>query len=206
MARLLFGLLAVVAVLTAVAVWWPQPLPAAAPVQAPESPKLTAPPEAIEAQWAAIPTRAVPASLSRTVVFSPGLPEPAKDGLAPIMKPWLADAWLTHQNMHAPDEPDHRDWSVDVSSAAASLSGTRWDAVFIQVSGLGLCGSGGCMTEILHRTGQGWTGVGSLFGCDKIELLTTKTQGLRDIRYADCPSQREYVFRFDGREYVDSSL
>jgi hypothetical protein len=49
----------------------------------------------------------------------------------------------------------------------------------------------------------GWTEVGSLFGCAKIELLTSRTHGLQDIPYADCPSQREYVFRFDGREYVD---
>ena len=198
-----YGVLAVGAVLSAVAVWWPQPLPTPAAVQAPESLKLTAPPEAIEAQWAAIPTRALQASLSRTVVFSQGLPEPAKDGLAPIIKPWLADAWLVHQSMHAPNEPHHSDWSVDVSSAAASLSGTRWDAVLVQLNGPGLCGSGGCTTQILHRTDQGWAEVGSLFGCAKIELLSTKTQGLRDIRYADCPSQREYVFRFDGRGYVD---
>jgi hypothetical protein len=145
----------------------------------------------------------MPKVLSRSVVVSPGLPEPAKDGLAPIMKPWLAEAWLVHQSMHAPDEPHPSDWSVDVSSAAASLSGTRWDAVFVQLNGPGLCGSGGCTTQILHRSDQGWTEVGSLFGCDKIELLSTKTQGLRDIRYADCPSQRAYVFRFDGRGYVD---
>lgn len=44
---------------------------------------------------------------------------------------------------------------------------------------------------------------GCLFGCDKIERLTTQTQGLHDIRYADCPSKREYVFRFDGRGYVE---
>jgi hypothetical protein len=160
-------------------------------------------PETVDAQWAAIPTRALPASLSRTIVVSPGLPDPAKDGLAPIIKPWLADAWLTHQSMVEMNGFANSELSVDVSSAAASLSGTRWDAVFIQVSGLGLCGSGGCMTEILHRTDQGWTEVGSLFGCAKIELLTTRTHGLQDIRYTDCPSQREYVFRFDGREYVD---
>jgi hypothetical protein len=95
------------------------------------------------------------------------------------------------------------EWSVSLSSAAASLSGNTWDAVFITFEAPGLCGSGGCTTHILHRTDPGWTEVGSLFGCDKIELLSTKTQGLRDIRYADCPSKREYVFRFDGRGYVD---
>jgi len=35
--------------------------------------------------------------------------------------------------------------------------------------------------------------VGSLFGCDKIELLNTRTDGLQDIRYTDCLSQRVYV-------------
>jgi len=198
-----YGVLAVGAVLSAVAVWWPQPLPTPAAVQVPAAPKLSAPPEAVDAQWAAIPTHPMPKVLSRTVVLLPGLPAPGKESMAGAVKPWLADAWLTHQSMHAPDEPDHSDWSVDVSSGAASLSGTRWDAVLVQLNGPGLCGSGGCTTQILHRSDQGWTEVGSLFGCDKIELLSTKTQGLRDIRYADCPSNQEYVYRFDGRGYVD---
>lgn len=54
--------------------------------------------------------------------------------------------------------------------------------MFVQLNRPCLCGSGGCTTHILHRTDPGWTEVGSMFGCDKIELLTTKTQGLRDIR------------------------
>jgi len=200
---LVYGVLAVGAVLTAVAVWWPQALPTPAAVQVPVAPKLSAPPEAIEAQWAAIPTRALQASLSRTVVLLPGLPAPGKDSMAGVVKPWLADAWLTHQSVVELHGFTNAEWSVDVSSAAASLSGNSWDAVFVELHGLGLCGSGGCTTQILHRSDQGWTEVGSLFGCDKIELLTTQTHGLRDIRYADCPSQREYVYRFDGRGYVD---
>jgi hypothetical protein len=200
---LAYGVLAVGAVLTAVAVWWPQPLPTPAAVPVPAAPKLSAPPEAVDAQWAAIPTHPMPKVLSRTVVVSPGLPAPAKDGLAPIIKPWLADAWLTHQSVVEMNGFANSEWSVNLSSAAASLNGTTWDAVFIAFDAPGLCGSGGCTTHILHRTDQGWAEVGSLFGCDKIELLSTKTQGLRDIRYADCPSQQEYVFRFDGRGYVE---
>lgn len=198
-----WGLAVTVAVLSAAAFWWPQPVPTPAAVPVPAAPKLSAPPEAIDAQWAAIPTHPMPKVLSRTVVFLPGLPAPGKDSMAGVIKPWLADAWLTHQSMYEPDEPRHSDWSVNLSSAAASLSGNTWDAVFISFEAPGLCGSGGCTTHILHRTDPGWTEVGSLFGCDKIELLTTKTQGLRDIRYADCPSKQEYVYRFDGRGYVD---
>jgi hypothetical protein len=198
-----YGVLAVGAVLSAFAVWWPQPLPTPAAVQVPAAPKLSAPPEAIEAQWAAIPTHPMPKVLSRTVVLLPGLPAPGKESMAGVVKPWLADAWLTHQSVVELHGFTNAEWSVDVSSAAASLSGNSWDAVFVELQGLGLCGSGGCTTQILHRTDQGWTEVGSLFGCDKIELLSTKTQGLRDIRYADCPSNQEYVYRFDGRGYVD---
>ena len=157
----------------------------------------------IDAQWAAIPTHPMPKALSRTVVLLPGLPAPGKDSMAGVVKPWFADAWLTHQSVVELHGFTNAEWSEAVSSAAASLSGNSWDAVFVELQGLGLCGSGGCTTQILHRSDPGWTEVGSLFGCDKIELLTTKTQGLRDIRYADCPSKQEYVYRFDGRGYVE---
>ena len=198
-----WGLAVTVAVLSAAAFWWPQSVPTPAAVPVPAAPKLSAPPEAIDAQWAAIPTHPMPKVLSRTVVLLPGLPAPGKDSMAGVIKPWFADAWLTHQSVVELHGFTNAEWSVAVSSAAASLSGNSWDAVFVELQGLGLCGSGGCTAQILHRSDPGWTEVGSLFGCDKIELLTTKTQGLRDIRYADCPSKQEYVYRFDGRGYVE---
>lgn len=198
-----WGLAVTVAVLSAAAFWWLRPVPTPVAVPVPAAPKLSAPPVAVDAQWAAIPTHPMPKALSRTPVFLPGLPAPGKDSMAGVIKPWLADAWLTHQSVVEMNGFSNSEWSVNLSSAVASLSGITWDAVFITFDAPGLCGSGGCTTHILHRTDPGWTEVGSLFGCDKIELLTTKTQGLRDIRYADCPSKREYVFRFDGRGYVE---
>jgi len=198
------GVWMMAAVLVTGAWWWSQRAPASAPITStplPEDPALSVPTEVIDQQWAQFSTYAQPKLGARTVSLQPGLPARAKDGLAPIIKPWLADAWLVHRDMGEMEGYPKPDWSVDVSSAAASLSGTRWDAMFVQLNGPGLCGSGGCMTEVLLRTDHGWTEVASLFGCDRIELLTTRTHGLQDIRYTDCPSQRVYVYRFDGREY-----
>lgn len=121
-----------------------------------------------DAQWAAVPTYPLPKVLSRTVMLLPGLPAPGKDSMAGVVKLWLEDAWLTHHSMYEPDEPRHIDWSASLSSAAASLSGNSWDAVFIAFEAPSMCGSGGCTTHILHRTDQ----------------------GLHDIRCADCPRSK----------------
>lgn len=195
--------LAVLALAVGTSWWWPAPLSGVAHRLFASPAELSNPTQLLDSLWADIPTYALPTTMSSSIAFLPGLPALGKDSMAAAIRPDLTDDMLFHQEEVRSGAIAQRPWSFEMSSAAASLSGTIWDAVFVQLSSSGNCGSGGCTVDVLHRTDAGWTTVGSLFGCFEIELLTTRSHGLKDIRYADCPSKSIYIFRFNGRAYVD---
>ena len=146
-----------------------------------------------------------PLRQTNTVVnLAMGLPAEQKNEVAPLVKPWIADAVKSYQASHVAYGGSLNDLNIQISSAPAALGRDQVDAIFVQLDAPGMCGSGGCSTSLAIRTTNGWINVASLFGCEKIEVLTSKSNGFRDFSYSQCRSGSTYLYRFDGQRYVEN--
>lgn len=133
-----------------------------------------------------------------------GLPAEQKNEVALLVKPWIADAVKSYQDSHVAYGGSLNDLKIQISSAPAALGGDHFDALFVQLDAPGMCGSGGCSTSIAINTRNGWINAGSLFGCETLEVLTSKSNGYRDFSYSQCRSGSTYLYRFDGQRYVEN--
>lgn len=130
-----------------------------------------------------------------------GLPAEQKNEVAPFVKPWIADVVKEYQASHVANGGSLNDLRIRISSAQAALGGDQVDSLFIEFEALGWCGSGGCHSIIAINTENGWVKAGDLFGCAKIKLLKSKSNGYRDFSYSQCRSGNTYLYRFNGQRY-----
>lgn len=103
---------------------------------------------------------------------------------------------------------DHRGYASDARYAAAlvDLDGDGRDEAVVRVSGARLCGTGGCNTYVLARSGRTWREVNRFtITWPPVRVLGTRSNGWRDlsVRVAGGGIIRGYEvrLRFDGRRY-----
>ena len=91
-------------------------------------------------------------------------------------------------------------------SAETDLNGDGQDEVVVHVTSRDYCGSGGCVTLVLQRTGQGYrTVMRASVTRPPIRVLETRHQGWKDIGVmvsgGGAGPAYEAALAFDGRRY-----
>jgi hypothetical protein len=95
---------------------------------------------------------------------------------------------------------------VPFLSAETDLNGDGQDEVIVHVTSRDYCGSGGCVTLVLQRTGQGYrTVMRASVTRPPIRVLETRHQGWKDIGVmvsgGGAGPAYEAAMAFDGRRY-----
>jgi hypothetical protein len=95
---------------------------------------------------------------------------------------------------------------VPFLAAETDLNGDGQDEVVVHVTSRDYCGSGGCVTLVLQRTGQGYrTVMRASVTRPPIRVLETRHQGWKDIGVTisggGAGPAYEAVLAFDGRRY-----
>lgn len=95
---------------------------------------------------------------------------------------------------------------VPFLSAETDLNGDGRDEVVVHVTSRDYCGSGGCVTLVLQRTGQGYrTVMRASVTRPPIRVLETRHQGWKDIGVTvsggGAGPAYEAALAFDGRRY-----
>ncbi len=139
------------------------------------------------------------------VTFSDGLPKEFYDSLASTIRLKLAERVTAYEKNQVKYGGSLDDMSVGVTSGVAALVDGRIDAVFVEFSDPNFCGAGGCTTYVFRQVGDRWYEVGSLFGCTRVTILQSKSNGLRNIQYTACRSSPNiYIYKYDGNGYVNN--
>jgi hypothetical protein len=95
---------------------------------------------------------------------------------------------------------------VPFLAAETDLNGDGQDEVVVHVTSRDYCGSGGCVTLVLQRTGQGYrTVMRASVTRPPIRVLETRHQGWKDIGVmvsgGGAGPAYEAALAFDGRRY-----
>ena len=95
---------------------------------------------------------------------------------------------------------------VPFLAAETDLNGDGQDEVIVHVTSRDYCGSGGCVTLVLQRTGQGYrTVMRASVTRPPIRVLETRHQGWKDIGVmvsgGGAGPAYEAALAFDGRRY-----
>ena len=95
---------------------------------------------------------------------------------------------------------------VPFLAAETDLNGDGQDEVVVHVTSRDYCGSGGCVTLVLQRTGQGYrTMMRASVTRPPIRVLETRHQGWKDIGVTvsggGAGPAYEAALAFDGRRY-----
>jgi hypothetical protein len=95
---------------------------------------------------------------------------------------------------------------VPFLAAETDLNGDGQDEVVVHVTSRDYCGSGGCVTLVLQRTGQGYrTVMRASVTRPPIRVLETRHQGWKDIGVTvsggGAGPAYEAALAFDGRRY-----
>ncbi len=95
---------------------------------------------------------------------------------------------------------------VPFLAAETDLNGDGQDEVIVHVTSRDYCGSGGCVTLVLQRTGQGYrTVMRASVTRPPIRVLETRHQGWKDIGVTvsggGAGPAYEAALAFDGRRY-----
>ena len=95
---------------------------------------------------------------------------------------------------------------VPFLAAETDLNGDGQDEVVVHVTSCDYCGSGGCVTLVLQRTGQGYrTMMRASVTRPPIRVLETRHQGWKDIGVmvsgGGAGPAYEAALAFDGRRY-----
>jgi len=110
-------------------------------------------------------------------------------------------ALQAHINQTLQSETD-----IPFLSAETDLNGDGQDEVVVHVTSRDYCGSGGCVTLVLQRTGQGYrTVMRASVTRPPIRVLETRHQGWKDIGVTvsggGAGPAYEAALAFDGRRY-----